>query len=62
MHNFLNSKLIPTKFILFLGFVVLAFPCNQFGQQEAAPNEEIKKYVTEKFGVTFPLMSKVIFD
>jgi hypothetical protein len=42
-----------------LGFVVLAFPCNQFGQQEPDPEEEIKKQVTQKFGVTFPLMSKV---
>jgi glutathione peroxidase len=41
------------------GFVVLAFPCNQFGEQEPNPDEEIKKQVTQKFGVTFPLMSKI---
>jgi glutathione peroxidase-family protein len=38
---------------------VLAFPCNQFGEQEPNPDEEIKKQVTQKFGVTFPLMSKI---
>jgi len=39
--------------------VVLAFPCNQFGRQEPDSEAVIKKYVTENFGVTFPMMSKV---
>ena len=41
------------------GLVVLAFPCNQFGRQEPDSEAVIKKYVTENFGVTFPMMSKV---
>ena len=30
------------------GFVVLGFPCNQFGGQEPGTNEEIKQYSTSK--------------
>ena len=41
------------------GFVVLAFPCNQFGAQEPGDNEEIKNFCTSTFSVTFPMMSKV---
>mmetsp|Transcript_5779 Transcript_5779/g.6643 ORF Transcript_5779/g.6643 Transcript_5779/m.6643 type:complete len:122 (-) Transcript_5779:707-1072(-) len=40
------------------GFEVLAFPCNQFGGQEPASEEEIKEF-TAGFGVTFPLFGKV---
>jgi len=40
------------------GFVVLAFPCNQFGKQEPGTNEEILKFAQEKFQVTFPLYNK----
>lgn len=38
---------------------VLAFPCNQFGQQEAGSNQDIKQFVKEKYGITFPVFSKV---
>jgi glutathione peroxidase-family protein len=41
------------------GLRVLAFPCNQFGNQEPWSNEEIKKYAVEKFGVKFDLFSKI---
>lgn len=41
------------------GFVVAGFPCNQFGAQESGTNSEIKKFATSKYGVTFPLFSKV---
>ncbi len=41
------------------GFVVLGFPCNQFGGQEPGTNEEIKEFCSAKFGVTFPLFDKV---
>jgi glutathione peroxidase len=40
-------------------FNVLAFPCNQFGNEEPGSNQEIKEFATSKFGVTFPLMSKI---
>lgn len=41
------------------GFVVMGFPCNQFGNQEPGKEEEIKKFVEKKYGITFPLFSKV---
>ena len=41
------------------GFVILGFPCNQFGSQEPGENEEIKNFCTSTFSVTFPMMSKI---
>ena len=41
------------------GFVVLGFPCNQFGGQEPGSNEEIKRFCSSKFNVTFPLFDKI---
>lgn len=35
------------------------FPCNQFGAQEPGSNSEIKGFAKAKYGVTFPLFSKV---
>ncbi len=41
------------------GFVILGFPCNQFGGQEPGSNEQIKEFCSSKFDVTFPLFDKV---
>lgn len=41
------------------GFVVLGFPCNQFGAQEKANEEGIQHFCELNFGVTFPLFSKI---
>jgi len=41
------------------GLVVLGFPCNQFGKQESACERDIKQFTEEKYGVTFPLFSKI---
>jgi glutathione peroxidase len=41
------------------GFVVLGFPCNQFGGQEPGTNEEIKQFCTTKYNVTFPMLDKI---
>ena len=41
------------------GFEILAFPCNQFGEQEPGTNEEIKNFCLSKFDVTFRLFDKV---
>jgi glutathione peroxidase len=41
------------------GLVVLAFPCNDFGNQEPGFNEEIHEFCEVNFGVTFPVLSKV---
>lgn len=35
------------------GFEILAFPCNQFGNQEPGINEEIKNFCSSKYNVTF---------
>jgi glutathione peroxidase len=41
------------------GFTVLGFPCNDFGAQEPGTAEEIKKFCSEKYEVTFPLFAKL---
>mgnify|MGYP005986559569 CR=1 FL=1 len=41
------------------GLEVLAFPCNQFKQQEKGNDEEIKQFCDLRFNVTFPLFSKI---
>lgn len=41
------------------GLVILGFPCNQFGNQEAGDESEIKNFCQINFGVTFPLFSKI---
>jgi glutathione peroxidase len=41
------------------GFVVLGFPCNQFGKQEPGTNEEIKQFCSSKYNVTFPMFDKI---
>lgn len=48
----LYERLGPEK------FVVLAFPCNQFGAQEPGTPDEIRAF-TDGYGVTFPLFSKI---
>ncbi len=41
------------------GLVVLGFPCNQFGAQEPGSSEDIRKFCTEEYNVTFPMFSKI---
>jgi glutathione peroxidase len=41
------------------GLEILAFPCNQFGQQEKAENEEIKSFCDLNFNISFPLFAKI---
>jgi len=41
------------------GFVIIGFPCNQFGAQEPGSNEEIMEFCSLNFGVNFPIMDKV---
>ncbi len=41
------------------GFVVLGFPCNDFGGQEPGTNDEIRTFCESKFDVTFPLFDKI---
>jgi glutathione peroxidase len=41
------------------GFVLLGFPCNQFGSQEPGTNEEIQSFCKSNYAVTFPVFSKL---
>lgn len=41
------------------GFVVLGFPCNQFGKQKPGDEKGIANFCTDTFNVTFPMMSKI---
>ncbi|KAG1050843.1 hypothetical protein G6F43_006909 [Rhizopus delemar] len=40
-------------------FVIVGFPCNQFGGQEPGTEEEIQNFCSLNWSVTFPLASKV---
>ena len=40
------------------GFVVIAVPSNDFGGQEPNTDQEISKFVKDKFSVGFPITSK----
>lgn len=41
------------------GLVVLGFPCNQFGAQDAGSNEDIAEFCQMNYGVSFPMMAKI---
>ena len=40
-------------------FEVLGFPCNQFGGQDPASNNEIGLFCQKNYGVSFPMFAKV---
>lgn len=40
-------------------FVIVGFPCNQFGKQEPGNEKEIMDGCLVNYGVTFPMFSKV---
>ncbi len=40
-------------------FVVIGFPCNDFGGQEPGTGTEIKSFCQKNYGVTFQMMEKV---
>jgi glutathione peroxidase len=41
------------------GLEVLAFPCNQFGQQEPGDAAEIARFCSLTYDVTFPVFAKI---
>ena len=41
------------------GFVVLGFPCNQFGAQEPGTAADIQTFCETKFSVSFPMFEKI---
>lgn len=41
------------------GFVILDFPCNQFGHQAPGTADEIHEFCTMKYNTTFPQFKKI---
>ena len=41
------------------GFVVLGFPCDQFGHQEPGDEAEIRSFCSLNYDVDFPLFAKI---
>ena len=41
------------------GFLVLGFPCNQFGRQEPGTSEQITQFCQTHYGVTFDMFEKI---
>lgn len=41
------------------GFVVLGFPCNQFGAQEPGSESEIASFCQTRYDVSFPMFAKI---
>ncbi|KPI38678.1 Glutathione peroxidase 2 [Cyphellophora attinorum] len=39
-------------------FVVLGFPCNQFGGQDPGSDDQIQEFCQVNYGVTFPVLGK----
>ncbi|KAI4861854.1 glutathione peroxidase [Hypoxylon rubiginosum] len=39
-------------------FVILGFPCNQFGGQEPGTDDDIQSFCQVNYGVTFPIFGK----
>jgi glutathione peroxidase len=42
------------------GFEVLAFPANDFAQQEPGSDAEIKAFCSSRFSVSFPVFAKIV--
>jgi glutathione peroxidase len=41
------------------GFLVLGFPCNQFGAQEPGDSTQIAQFCEVNYGVKFPMFEKI---
>jgi len=41
------------------GFVIVGFPCNDFGEQEPGTADEIHAFCTSKYDVQFPVVEKI---
>lgn len=48
-------------YLLFVsaGLEILAFPCNQFGEEEPGSNDQILEFVCTRFKSEFPVFDKV---
>ena len=43
-------------------FEILGFPCNQFALQEPGSNKDIKDFCDTKYGITFKIFNKIIYN
>lgn len=41
-------------------FIIIGFPTNDFLSQDPGTNQEIKEFCVKNYGVSFPMMSKII--
>ncbi|HLW30008.1 MAG TPA: glutathione peroxidase [Brumimicrobium sp.] len=41
-------------------FMIVGFPSNDFGAQEPGSNDEVANFCQKNYGVTFPMMSKIV--
>ena len=41
------------------GFEILGFPANNFGAQEPGTDQQIAEFCNSRYGVTFPMFSKI---
>ena len=41
-----------------LGLIVIAFPSNDFGEQEPGSNQEIAQFCSNNYNITFPVIEK----
>lgn len=44
------------------GFVILDFPCNQFGAQAPGSLKDIHSFCTSTYGITFPQFAKIVVN
>lgn len=58
-RTILSYGLCLLMFTMFSGFEILAFPCNQFGNQEPGSNEEIVQFACTRFKAEYPIFDKV---
>lgn len=57
-HQYKDLEELYTKY-KDQNFVIVGFPCNQFGKQEPGTNSDIKEFCTQNYGVSFLMMDKV---
>jgi len=54
-----SDNWVQLPILWFVGFEILAFPCNQFGGQEPGTNEEIVQFACTRFKAEYPIFDKV---
>jgi len=58
-QNYRQLQALHDEFADSRGLRILAFPCNQFANQEPGTDGEIKAWAHSKYGVTFDMFHKI---